>query len=180
MTSPHWNNKKVIILGAGLEGLSTVNFLQSHYPEYQITVADKADITNLPDKVLSLTGNNYPTSLAAWDLAIVSPGIPPHDPLLATCTPDKLTTATNIFFEECQGKIIGVTGTKGKSTTSSLISHILQSANLPAYLIGNIGNPGLSELNLHNLATDIFVFELSSYQAMRLEQGPDICVITNL
>lgn len=167
----------ICILGAGKEGVSAAEFLLNQYPHLRITLADQRSvITELP--VALACEKNYPESLAEWDAVIVSPGIPPHTPLLATAR--AITTATNIFLAECRGTVVGVTGSKGKSTTSSLIAHILRTAQLPAHLVGNIGAPALHTLHEHNDANDIFVFEMSSYQASRLEKGPDIAVIINL
>lgn len=171
-----FSNKKVCILGAGREGLATVEFLQK-FTSATITLAEQKEIEQTDSTTTHACGKNYPTSLAEFDIIIISPGIPPHIPLLHTAKPDSITTATNIFFENCPCKIIAVTGSKGKSTTSSLIHKILEKQN--SYLVGNIGNPALKTLpNLKE--TDTVVFELSSYQAKRLTKGPDIAIITNL
>ena len=109
-------------------------------------------------------------------MVVVSPGIPPHTPLLATA--QRITTGTNIFFQHCKGTIIGVTGSKGKSTTASIIAHILKHAGKHTHLVGNIGTPALTELLTTNATADVWVMELSSYQTRLLEHGPDIAVIT--
>ncbi len=169
--------QSILILGAGREGRATAAYLQATALHARLTLADQQPMTNDLIGVNYLTGVDYPTDLSHWDLVIVSPGIPPQTPLLQTAR--QITTATNIFFEDCRGTIIAVTGSKGKSTTSSLIAHILTSTT-PTHLVGNIGRPGLETLLQHNHETDIYVYELSSYQASRLVQGPDIVVITSL
>ena len=155
-------NKKVLLLGYGKEGKTTEQFLKAYLPDIQLGIADKAD------------DPNYLEQQKNYDIAIRSPGISkklltiPH------------TTATNLFFENVKGKTIGVTGTKGKSTTASLIYHLLKAAGKPVYLVGNIGNPMLETLLKVNGPDDIFVVELSSYQLDDIEYSPDISVVVSL
>ncbi|MFH1426263.1 MAG: UDP-N-acetylmuramoyl-L-alanine--D-glutamate ligase [Candidatus Kerfeldbacteria bacterium] len=179
MPSNYLNNKNILILGGGREGISAAYYLNQLYPSATLSVADRQvlDIA-LPNGTQPLYGPNYPASLEQWDLVIVSPGIPPNDPLLATAR--AVTTSTNIFMDDCAGMVIGVTGSKGKSTTASIIHNILTTAGKHAYLVGNIGYPALAELSRHNDKEDIFVFEMSSYQLSRINKGPEIAVITNL
>ncbi|MBT5016880.1 UDP-N-acetylmuramoyl-L-alanine--D-glutamate ligase [Candidatus Peregrinibacteria bacterium] len=155
------NNKKILVLGMGREGRATVKYLASKYPECEVSTADKRE-------------PNYPESLEEWDLVFVTPGIPPHEPLLKTAR--EITTATNLFLKDCKGKIVGVTGSKGKSTTASLINAMLPGS----HLVGNIGVPGLEILRDQNNENDVFVFEMSSAQASRLVEGPDVAVVLNL
>ena len=155
------NNKKVLVLGMGREGQATAKYLAMQHPGCAVDTADK----NEP---------NYPESLEEWDVVFITPGIPPHEPLLKTAK--EITTATNLFLDECKGRVVAVTGSKGKSTTSSLIHSMLKGS----YLVGNIGVPGLDVLREHNNENDVFIFEMSSAQASRLVQGPDLAVILNL
>lgn len=174
-----FNNQSIVILGAGREGLSTARYIREKYPEATLTIADQKDsVDAVPEGVTVLCGKEYPTSLKEWNLVVASPGIHPKEPLLTTA--NHITTATNIFFADCAGMTIGVTGSKGKSTTSSLIHAIFKQAGLPVYLAGNIGIPMLDVLLDHNEPDDIFVLEISSYQARTLEAGPDIAVVTTL
>lgn len=155
-------NKKILILGYGKEGKATEEYLKAKLPEAIIGIADQT------------LDKNYLATQKDYDIAIKTPGIPKS---LVTIP---YTTATNIFFANVNAVTVGVTGSKGKSTTASLIHHILQSARRVSHLVGNIGNPMLTELlNLYH-SDDIFVIELSSYQTEDLKFSPHISVITSL
>lgn len=155
-------NKKILILGYGIEGKATQHFLRSLLPNIKIGIADQKD------------GHDYLEKQQDYDLVIKSPGIPKH---LVTIP---YTTATNIFFANVKGKTIGVTGSKGKSTTTALIYEILKNAGLKALLVGNIGHPMLEALSKSNTIEDIWVCELSSFQLDDIRYSPHISVILNL
>lgn len=154
--------KNVVILGYGKEGKVTESYIKKFYPNVKIIIADKS------------LNKNYLNQQEGADLVVKTPGIPKE---LVT---RPYTTATNIFFSSVKNKIIGVTGTKGKSTTTSLIAAILKEAGKNVELMGNIGNPMLNELLLPVDPNKIFVAELSSYQLDDLRQSPNIAVILNL
>lgn len=158
--------KKVLILGYGREGQSTHKFLSQKFPHLQIDTADRKDD---PD---------YLTKIANYQIIFKTPGISPHLPEIAAAKKNKklITSQTQIFFELCPGKIIGVTGTKGKSTTASLIYHVLSQNGIPSVLVGNIGKPMLDYLPEITPNTWV-VAELSSYQLMDLEKSPHIAVL---
>lgn len=157
---------KVLILGFGREGQSTLNFLKRKFPRLRIDTADLKD------------GPDYLAKIANYQIIIKTPGISPHLPEIATAKKTKrlITSQTQIFFELCPGKIIGVTGTKGKSTTASLIYHVLHENHIPALLVGNIGKPALDFLPEIAPVTWV-VMELSSYQLMDLTISPHIAVL---
>ena len=152
------SGKKILIAGFGIEGKATFDFLRHAVPTAHIDVTDKTD------------GKDYLKRQDLYDVAIKSPGIQKREIRIP------YTTATNIFFANTKGVTIGVTGTKGKSTTSSLIYGILKEAGLKAHLVGNIGNPMLTELRLEEGKDDIYVCELSSYQLDDIEYSPHIAV----
>ncbi|MFA9288864.1 MAG: UDP-N-acetylmuramoyl-L-alanine--D-glutamate ligase [Weeksellaceae bacterium] len=155
--------KKVVLIGYGKEGQATESFLKKQLPEVDLTIRDASQ------------GEQYLDGQRNFDLAIKSPGIPKE--LIKI----PYITATQIFFSTVpKTQIIGVTGTKGKSTTTSLIHHILMQAGHDARLVGNIGNPMLEELAKPYDEKTIFVCELSSYQLQELEQSPHIGVIVSL
>lgn len=178
MTSIDFSSQSILIVGAGKEGLSSLRYIRTKYPDARITITDQQAVEFNPLGATTLFGAQYPTEVSAWDVVIVSPGVLPYAGILDDAR--MITTPTNIFFEECKGTVIGVTGSKGKSTTSSLVFDILQLAQQPVRLVGNIGVPALDALLERNSQNDIYIYELSSYQCARLEHGPDTAVITNL
>lgn len=158
--------KKILILGYGREGQSTHKFLANRFPGLAIDFADKKDDPHYLNKI-----KNY-------EIVIKTPGISPHFPEIvkAKNIGKLITSQTQIFFELCPAKIIGVTGTKGKSTTTSLIYHVLKENNIKTVLVGNIGKPMLDYLS--EITQDIWVVaELSSYQLMDLQKSPHIAVL---
>lgn len=154
--------KKICILGYGKEGKATHSFLQTLVPTAVVSTADQKD------------GSDYLTGLAAYDVVIKSPGVPKR------LVPVPYTTATNIFFANTKGYTIGVTGSKGKSTTASLLYSILKKDGKNVHLVGNIGNPMLTALGKERGSDTIYVIELSSYQLDDIEYSPRISLIINL
>ena len=154
--------ENVCILGYGKEGKITEKYLKKKYPELKIGILDQSR-----DK-------NYLEKQSEYDFVIKTPGIPK----------DKIkipyTTATNIFFAENRNFTIGVTGSKGKSTTSSLIYEILKKSGKKVRLLGNIGNPMLGALLDSPKPNEIFIIELSSYMLEDIEYSPNVAVLLNL
>ncbi|MEK7172713.1 MAG: UDP-N-acetylmuramoyl-L-alanine--D-glutamate ligase, partial [Patescibacteria group bacterium] len=112
-----------------------------------------------------------------YDLVIKTPGIVLKE--LSSFRDKEPSSQTEIFFDNFPGLIVGVTGTKGKGTTSTLIYEILKKAGLKVYLGGNIGQPVLQYL-LKAKPEDVFVYELSSHQLQSLKKSPPIAVFLNL
>lgn len=172
------SNKNVCILGFGREGRAMADALLESAKGCEITVADKNEKTVVSKEFRSQTGAGWLTNLETFDVLIKSPGIPPLPELIHF--KDKLTTSTQIFFDSIKDTgaiIVGVTGSKGKSTTSTLIHHILKAAGKDTHLIGNIGEAAIAHLKDAKSNT-IFVHELSSYQLMDLTSSPEIAVVT--
>lgn len=160
--------KKVLVLGMGREGKSTLAYLKRKYPGKKVEIADKND------------GENYLDKLKNYDVIVKSPGIPPLPEIQKAKEEGKIvTSATNIFFSEFRGKIIGITGTKGKSTTAALIYEVIKNGGLDVYLVGNIGLPSLELLDKINENSTV-VYELSSFQLYDLTKSPQIAVVTNI
>lgn len=160
--------KKVLILGFGKEGQNSFKFLKKLFPQKNLKIADKK------------FNKNYLKKLKDYDVVVKSPGILIHLPEVEKAyRKRKITSQTEIFFDNCPGTIIGITGTKGKSTTASLIYQILKQGKIKAHLVGNIGKPALSFLNKAK-TDDVYVYELSSHQLYNLKKSPQIAILLNI
>lgn len=177
------NNKNIAILGFGKEGKSTYNFIR-RYSNQTLTILDKNDILKnneylKEDKNLKIiTGDTYLNNLEQYDLIIKAPGIALLDIDLKNIE-NKLTSQLELILEINKKNIIGITGTKGKSTTTSLLYNIIKEQNENTFLLGNIGNPILDYIEKFN-DESILVIEMSSHQLEFVHQSPHIGVILNL
>ena len=174
------NYNNICILGFGREGKSTLAFFKEHH-RCRITIADEKEIAfdNADNQNITIkTGTHYLDELDQFDLIIKSPGI--SLPLeIENPIKEKLTSQTALFLQAFHRQIIGITGTKGKSTTSSLIYHILKENNHDAVLVGNIGIPPWSMLSAINKKS-IIVCELSAQQLYDVKHSPHIALFLNL
>jgi len=171
-------DKKIVLVGFGREGAETLRVLRKHFPEKHFTIADKNEELSCSDKKVTLIkGEGYLSSLGDFDVIIKTPGIPMSGELQPWA--EKITSATQIFFDslDSSNMVVGVTGSKGKSTVSSLLFEILKDAGRKVEIIGNIGIPALKFIKRKNT---IFVCELSSYQLGGLNFHPHISIITSL
>ncbi len=186
----NFKDKKILILGLGREGRDSFLFFRKLFPEKTIGLADRLEKSSLPretKKIISRgkkidlhCGRDYLKSLAQYDVVVKSPGIPVHlPPIEIAAKKGKITSQTAIFLKYCPGVVVGVTGTKGKSTTAALIYAILKRAGKRARLLGNIGVPVLTDLLVANNG-DNFVLELSSHQLYYADRSPHIAVLLNL
>ena len=166
---------KIAILGYGSQGKSAYNYWQKGN---DITICDSNPDIQLPSRVEYQLGPDYLENLERYDLIIRSPSIHPRDIVAANNDriTRKITTVTEEFFRNCPAKIIGVTGTKGKGTTSTLITKILETAGKTVHLGGNIGIPPLDMLKNEIKSTDIVVLELANFQLIDLGVSPSIAV----
>ncbi len=153
-------NKKIAVIGEGLEGLSSAKYLRGK----------GASVTILDQKL----DNDYLNDLNKYDLIIRSPGVKPE--LLSSVSAEKITSQIKLFFDLCPCRIIGVTGTKGKGTTASLIYEMLKRQGRNVYLGGNIGVPPFDFLDKLD-KNSIVVLELSSFQLIDLTKSPQIAVM---
>lgn len=197
----HFDQKQVWIFGVAREGLSSYLILREALGSVQITLVDDKDLSQLGPKVQEFletdTHLRFYSSQAVTpdkftpDIVMVkSPGIPNTHPIVSQTLQagGTVTSNTQLFFESLEylpqaPLTIGITGTKGKSTTSSMIYHVLKEAGKPVILVGNIGVPPLNainDLNLEGGEQPLVVLELSSHQLRELTLSPNIAVIQNI
>jgi UDP-N-acetylmuramoylalanine--D-glutamate ligase len=167
---------KIAILGYDVEGRASYDYFAAQ--GHQVSIRDRDPGLDVPADADSILGKNYLDNLSGFDLLVRTPGLPPR--LILDKNPGvkaKITTQLNEFLRVCPTRnIIGVTGTKGKGTTSTLITKMLEATGLSVYLGGNIGLAALTMLD--ELTADSWVvLELSSFQLIDLkEQAPRIAV----
>lgn len=176
-------DKKVAVLGFGVEGKSVVDFLLEHGAV--VTVFDEKDASFFDTAIISLYKARGVLfhfgsirALASFDFVVRSPGIPLRHRRLVEIEDSNVfvTSSTKLFFDLCPAKVIGVTGTKGKGTTSTLIYEVLKRGGYDVHLAGNIGKPMLSLLP--RLTPESYVvLELSSFQLIDLHKSPYIAVL---
>jgi UDP-N-acetylmuramoylalanine--D-glutamate ligase len=171
-----------LIVGYGREGRSVRQFIRSRFPTALIGLADRqgfSETESFDSHTKLFSGDSYLSEAAAFETVIRSPGVRIQEIAPHLGPSAHLTSATNIFFAECPGKIVGITGTKGKSTTSSLTAAILKNIFPDVRLVGNIGIPMLDYLKDADGETH-FVIELSSYQLEDLKRSPHISILLNI
>lgn len=172
------SGKRICLLGFGKEGQAMLKAIRTYAPGADVTVADKNSFVPTEGAKLQL-GDKYLDDLGRFDVIIKSPGIPPQPEF--ELVKEKMTSGTQIFLDsiaETKAMTVGITGSKGKSTTSSLIYEILKTGGKDASLIGNIGEPAIGHLD-EAKPGKIFVMEMSSYQLAALTRSPSIAVVTS-
>ncbi|MBQ3005922.1 MAG: hypothetical protein IJD88_08300, partial [Clostridia bacterium] len=170
------NGRKILILGFGREGKSSYNFLRKYDKDMPLSIADKMPV-EIDDKNVTLfTGENYLDAINEHDVVLKSPGISLRD--FKKNDSVEITCQTDLFLKYAPLKKIGVTGTKGKTTTTTLIFKILEAAGMKACLIGNMGVPVFD--SFEGESYDIAAIEMSSHQLEYTRNSPDISVITNV
>jgi len=170
-------NKKLLILGYGREGKSTYHFIRRYFPDMVVGIYDKNEIKDNLMHVVLHSGSSYQEILSEYDLIIKSPGIVFNSKNSKDIK--KLTSQTDLFLEFYRGQTIGITGTKGKSTTSSLLYHILKHTGRDVILAGNIGIPVFDVLeDIH--PDTLVVCELSSHQLEYVTHAPYIGMHLNI
>lgn len=172
------NGKKICFIGYAREGQAMQKALEQYAPNAKLTFADANEHAEVVGADAQL-GPHYLDNLDRFDVVIRSMGIP--DKPEFTALGNKVTNSTVIFFDSIADsgvRTIGVTGTKGKSTTTNLIYHALKATDNPVFLMGNIGVPMISFLHEAKPGTT-FVIELSSYMLEHLRRSPQIAVVTS-
>jgi UDP-N-acetylmuramoylalanine--D-glutamate ligase len=177
-----YKDKEILILGFGREGKSTAALLRQIFPEKEIFVSDEKKVDDQLLADLHLTNDSsYLTKLTEYDVVFKTPGISTENPAIQNYIQSGkiLTSQLNEFLELYKQQTIGVTGTKGKSTTASLIDHILRTGNIPSILAGNIGIPVFDIAEKITPETKV-VIEMSSYQLETVTNSPHIAIFLNL
>ena len=179
--------RTVSVVGLGREGLAVARVLAGEGA--RVLVSDARDAATLAPQIAVLAGlrveyslgGNRPDEVLDCDMLVLSPGVDKRVPLVreAVRRGIPITSETALFFERCPAPIIGVTGSSGKTTTTTLIGAMLGGGARPVFVGGNIGRPLLERLG--EIAPDAWVvLELSSFQLEWLRASPRIAVVTNL
>ena len=175
--------ERVILLGFGREGKSTYQLLRRCFPQLSLMIADanvavKADLLLQKDAFLSFsTGLEYQEALKDKALIFKSPGVKLVGEDLH---PESLLTSqTDLFIQKYHRQMIGVSGTKGKSTTATLVAYLLKSVRKNAVLLGNIGIPAFDKLD-EILPETWIVYELSAHQLQFTQHSPHIAILLNV
>ncbi|MFI2714559.1 UDP-N-acetylmuramoyl-L-alanine--D-glutamate ligase [Micromonospora sp. NPDC018662] len=175
--------RSVAIWGTGREGMAAARAVAAHGPAGLVAVDDRANFLSLPwegplaEAAPLVTGEQGLAALTAADVVVRSPGVPQTHPWMVELRRRGIpvTQGTALWMADHADRTIGVTGSKGKSTTSSLISHLLVAVGRPNVFGGNIGVPTLELPD-----APLYVLELSSYQCSDLTDSPRISVVTAL
>lgn len=179
--SNYTNGKSVCILGFGREGKSTYRIIRKYCSPSSIAIADLNEVdrtaNELPASVELICGKDYQKSLDRFDLVFKSPGIVlEKQPSELEC---EITSETQVFFSVFRDQIIGITGTKGKSTVTSLLYHILRESGKDVRIAGNIGIPVFDIAEGVEPETTV-VCELSCHQLEYMTVSPAKAVFLNL
>ena len=179
-----FKNKNIAILGFGREGRSTYKFLRSNLKDEKITILDKNntikddEIFKIDQNIEFILGDNYLNNLDNFDIIVKTPGISLHN-IDTTKIINKIVSQCSLLLECTDFKTIAVTGTKGKSTTSTLIYEVIKAQNDNVFLMGNIGIPIFDYIDNFN-KDSILVLELSAYQLEYIKKSPHISILLNL
>ena len=163
--------KRILVLGFGREGKSTLRFLNKYLPEAVVAVADKNAMEGVTH-----SGEGYLEAMYDYDIVIKTPGISLKD---FDTKGVEITSQTDLFLSQFHAQTIGITGTKGKSTTTSLIYHLLKSSGRDAILTGNIGIPCFDIME-DIQPESIVVYELSAHQLEYVHNSPRVGVLLNI
>ena len=180
--------RKVAIIGMGVSNIPLLDYF--YEKKSKVMVFDNREISEMPkdimDKITEYSmefslGKNYLSKLNNFDLIIISPSCMPTIPEIEkeATRGAIVTTEVELLMKMCPCKIIGITGSDGKTTTTTLISEIIKAGGYECYVGGNIGTPLFTKLK-DIMPDDVVVLELSSFQLMGMEISPDIAVITNI
>jgi len=178
--------KRVAVIGAGVSNRPLIRLLLTS--GIDVTICDKSGIEAMGDFYREITpfhpslclGDTYLNDLDA-DVVFRTPGIHPNTPAFVKAREKGtlITSEMEVFFSLCPCRTIAVTGSDGKTTTTTLISELLKTGGYHVWLGGNIGTPLLAETDAM-APTDVAVLELSSFQLHSMSCSPDVAVVTNV
>jgi len=178
--------KRVGVVGLGVSNIPLIEFLLTLGAE--VVGYDKRELDSLSEEVLEFTdrvelflGEDYLSHLTRLDMIFKTPGMRIDDPALLKAKEEGavITSEMEEFLKYCKARTIGITGSDGKTTTTSVVGEILKKAGYQVYVGGNIGTPLFTEVEKIR-PQDVVVLELSSFQLMTMTTSPEIAIVTNL
>lgn len=179
--------KNIAVIGMGVSNMPLIRMMLR--ADLKVTVCDKSSRERVEDQVRELEslgarfqlGEDYLAKLHKFDVIFRTPGLSPSNPELKKAAEkgSEITSEMELFFSLCPCPIFGVTGSDGKTTTTTLISEFLKEAGYNVFVGGNIGKPLLPDV-AGMTPEDMVVVELSSFQLMSMTQSPNVSVFTNL
>lgn len=183
-----FDGKRIMIAGFGREGRSSYQLIRKLFPypctDISLAVADKNtaiesdSMLSADSDIVLFTGNNYLSHAGEYDIILKSPGIPTFD-FDGIAPVENISSQTDIFLQVYSKQTIGITGTKGKSTTTNLIYSMMKAAKPNTIMAGNMGLPLFDSIENIDSET-ILVLELSSHQLENIHKGPHIGIVLNL
>ena len=179
--------RSIAVIGMGVSNTPLIRMMLR--ADLKVTVCDKSPRERIEEQVAELEslgakfqlGSDYLAKLHRFDVIFRTPGLSPNAPELRKAIEkgSEVTSEMELFFRLCPCRILGVTGSDGKTTTTTLISEFLREAGYNVYVGGNIGKPLLPDV-AGMVPEDMVVLELSSFQLMSMKQSPNVAVFTNL
>lgn len=177
-----FDSKKILILGFGMEGQSTYNFFRTHFPSSHLAVMDQNEdyVRSLikDESTFIYTKDTYLKPIGPIDYVFKSPGVPLKT-IEEVFDSKQILSQTQLFIEAFRDRIIGISGTKGKTTTASFMAFFLNMLGKQVKLVGNIGIPVLDEI-FEDDGETIYVYELSSHQLEVVTVSPKYAILLNL
>ncbi|NCC87298.1 MAG: UDP-N-acetylmuramoyl-L-alanine--D-glutamate ligase [Clostridia bacterium] len=172
----YFENKRVLILGFGREGRSTYNYIRKYLPNLPLAIADQNHINVDDENTVCICGDDYLAAINDYEIVMKSPGVSVRDVHIDDSV--DVTCQMELFLKFAPCKKIGITGTKGKTTTSTLTYMMLKAAEVDTCIIGNIGVPVFEMID--SAEGLVAVIEMSSHQLEFVKTSPDVAIITNL
>lgn len=181
-----WQGKQVVVVGLGISNVPLIRYLQAHGAA--ISGRDRKTAAELGERYELLReldvdlrlGADYLVDLDHYDAVFLTPGIPKHLPeIQALIGRVPLLSEVALVLKQAKAPVFGITGSSGKTTTTTLVGEMLKAANIECHVGGNIGTPLIERIE-EIPADEPIVMELSSFQLELLEQSPHLALITNI